>query len=64
MDETYFRLAVYFPLKDQWMRDRLPEELRKPSSTFYWELQKVDMEDELLGYRLSWFIQIGGFLIQ
>jgi len=55
--ETYSRLAVYFPLEDQWMRDRLPEELRKPSSNFYWELQEVHMDDDLLKYRPLWFSQ-------
>ncbi|MDT4762575.1 glycosyl hydrolase [Sphaerochaeta sp. PS] len=53
--ETYSRLAVYFPLEDQWMKDRLPEELRKPSSNFYWELQEVHMDEELLKYRPLWF---------
>ena len=46
--ETYSRLAVYFSLEDQWMRDKLPEELRKPSSNFYWELQEVHMDEALL----------------
>ncbi len=53
--ETYSRLAVYFPLEDQWKKDRLPEELRKPSSNFYWELQEVHMDDDLLKYRPLWF---------
>ena len=53
--ETYSRLAVYFPLEDQWMKGRLPEELRKPSSNFYWELQEVHMDDALLKYRPLWF---------
>ena len=55
--ETYSRLAVYFPLEDRWMKDRLPKELRKPSSNFYWELQEVHMEEELLKYRPLWFSQ-------
>ncbi|NBK26331.1 MAG: hypothetical protein EOM68_30510, partial [Spirochaetia bacterium] len=53
--ETYSRLAVYFPLEDQWMRGRLPQALRKPSSNFHWELQEVHMDDDLLKYRPLWF---------
>ena len=53
--ETYSNLAVYFPLEDQWMHDELPEELKKPSSNFYWELQAVHMQDALSAYRPLWF---------
>lgn len=53
--ETYSKLAVYFPLEDQWMKNELPEELRKPSSNFYWELQEVHLDDDLLKYRPLWF---------
>ena len=58
-NEPYSRLAVYFPLEDQWMRDRLPEELRKPTSNFYWELQEVHIDDALLKYRLCGFQKSG-----
>ncbi|MFA6784053.1 MAG: hypothetical protein WCR13_04100 [Sphaerochaeta sp.] len=53
--KTYSSLAVYFPLEDQWMRDELPEEMKKPSSNFYWELQEVHMQETLSAYRPLWF---------
>ena len=46
---------MYFPLEDQWMRGELPEEMQKPSSRYYWELQEVHMADELLPWRPLWF---------
>ena len=52
---TYSRMAVYFPLEDQWMLGALPEELEKPSSHYYWELQELHIPDELLPWRPLWF---------
>jgi len=51
---TCSRLAVLFPLEDQWMRDQLPPELEKPSSRHHWELQEVRMPDELMPWRPLW----------
>jgi hypothetical protein len=48
-------MAVYLPLEDQWMLDVLPQELIKPSSHYYWELQEMHMSDALLPYRPLWF---------
>jgi len=53
--ETVSNMAVYLPLEDQWMRDRLPDDLLKPSSSWYWELQELHIQDHLLPYRPLWF---------
>lgn len=53
--KTVSRLAVYLPIEDQWMRDELPENLKKPSSNWYWELQELSMDQQLLPYRPLWF---------
>src|SRR5262249_32863080 len=34
------RLAVYLPLEDNRMRDRLPRALRTPAAQYYWELRQ------------------------
>jgi len=52
---TCSKMAVYFPLEDQWMRDLLPAELEKPSSRYWWEMQELHMADELLPWRPLWF---------
>jgi hypothetical protein len=51
---TYSDVAVYLPLEDNWMRGRLPAELRRPSAEWYWELQYERFPDELLGFRPLW----------
>jgi hypothetical protein len=53
--QTVSRLTILLPLEDQWMDDELPEHLRKPSSQYWWELQELDIPDELLPYRPLWF---------
>jgi hypothetical protein len=53
--KTYSKMAVYLPLEDQWMLDVLPQDLIKPSSHYYWELQEMHMSDALLAYRPLWF---------
>jgi len=53
--ETYSKMAVYFPIEDQWMRDELPQELVKPSSHYYWEFQETHIADDLLPWRPLWF---------
>ena len=53
--ETVSRLSLLLPLEDQWMRDELPQELQKPSSKFWWELQELKISDDLLAYRPLWF---------
>ncbi len=53
--ESVSRLAVYLPLEDQWMRDEVPDTLKKPSSNWHWELQELKMDYDLLPYRPLWF---------
>ncbi len=53
--ETYSKMAVYFPVEDQWMKDVLPQELVKPSSNYFWEFQETHISDDLLPWRPLWF---------
>lgn len=55
LGESVSELAVYLPLEDQWMKDELPEELKKPSSAWYWELQELKPDPMLQPYRPLWF---------
>ena len=52
--KTYSNVAVYLPLEDNWMLDRLPEEYDRPSAFFYWELQYQRSPEELRGYHPLW----------
>ncbi len=61
--ESVSTLAILLPLEDQWMADELPDELKKPSSHYYWELQELDIPEALSPYRPllfspSWLDQI------
>jgi hypothetical protein len=47
-------VAVYLPLEDNWMRGRLPPDLRRPSAESYWELQYERFPEELAGFRPLW----------
>ncbi|MBI4882165.1 MAG: hypothetical protein HY812_21265 [Planctomycetes bacterium] len=47
-------LAVYLPLEDAWMQDRLPEEQRRPSAEYHWEMQYQRFPAETVGYRPTW----------
>lgn len=49
--ESVSTLAVLLPLEDQWMADELPDELKKPSSNYYWELQEFEIPESLSPYR-------------
>ena len=51
---TYAGLAVYLPLEDNWMRDRLPRELRTPAAQFYWELRQEVVPEEAEPYGPLW----------
>jgi hypothetical protein len=50
-------LAVYLPLEDNRMRDRLPEALRRPSADFHWELQHQRFPEGTAGYRPLWITE-------
>jgi len=53
--ETVSNLSILLPLEDQWMLDELPEELQKPSSRYWWELQELEIPLSLMRYRPLWF---------
>jgi hypothetical protein len=51
---TCSRLAVYLPLEDNRMRDRLPHELRTPAAHSYWELRQEVVPEEVEPYHPLW----------
>ena len=51
---TYSRLAVFLPLEDNRMRDRLPPALRTPAAHSYWELRYEAVPAETEGYLPLW----------
>lgn len=51
---TVSRLAVYLPLEDNRMLDRLPESLRRPSAEYHGELQHQRFPEGTAGYRPLW----------
>jgi len=53
--ESVSNLSVYLPLEDQWMKEELPDALKKPSSHWFWELQELKMNPNLFPYRPLWF---------
>ena len=57
---TYSRLAVYLPIEDNRMRDRLPRALRTPAAQYYWELRQEAVPREAEPYHPLWII--GAFL--
>lgn len=50
----YTDLAVYLPLEDNWMRHELPEDQRRPSAVYHWELQYERFPEAVRGYRPTW----------
>jgi hypothetical protein len=54
---TLTNLAVYLPLEDNRMRDRLPEPLRRPSAEYWWELQHQRFPKGTAAYRPLWVTQ-------
>ncbi len=51
---TYTNIAVYLPLEDNWMKNRLPKKIERPSAFYYWELQYQRFPEELQGYHPLW----------
>jgi hypothetical protein len=51
---AYSDVAVYLPLEDNWMLDRLPAELKRPSAEWFWELQYQRFPADLIGFRPLW----------
>jgi hypothetical protein len=50
----YTDVAVYLPLEDKRMLDKLPEERLKPSGEYHWELHHLRFPAELDGYHPTW----------
>ena len=50
----YTDVAVYLPLEDNRMLDKLPEEHLKPSGEYHWELHDLRFPAELDGYHPTW----------
>ena len=51
---AYSDVAVYLPLEDNWMKGMLPQEVRRPSALYHWELQYQRMPPELQGHHPLW----------
>lgn len=51
---TYAGLAVYLPVEDNRMRDRLPPSLRTPAAHSYWELRQEVVPEEAEPYGPLW----------
>jgi hypothetical protein len=50
----YTDVAIYLPLEDRRMLNKLPEHLRKPSGEYHWELHDLRFPAELEGYQPTW----------
>ncbi len=51
---TCSQLALYLPLEDNWMRDRIAPEDRTPGANFHWELRHVVPPVETQGFQPLW----------
>ncbi|MBN1233771.1 MAG: hypothetical protein JXA60_10500 [Candidatus Coatesbacteria bacterium] len=51
---TYSQTGVYLPLEDNWMLNELPDNMKKISAKYYWELQHLKFPEELYGYQPIW----------
>lgn len=52
--KSWFGCACYLPMEDNWMAGEVPQELRRPSAQYFWELHYQRFPDELLPYRPCW----------
>lgn len=52
--ETRSDVAALLPLEDAWMLDELPEDRRKPSARYHWELHDVRPARELKPHNPLW----------
>jgi hypothetical protein len=50
----YTNLAVYLPIEDALLQDRIPEDRRTPGATFEWELRGARVPAETEGYHPLW----------
>ena len=51
---TYAKLAVYLPIEDNRMRDRLPLSMRTPAARYYWELRQEVVPEEAEPFHPLW----------
>ena len=51
---TFSDLAVYFPLEDAWMADKIPHEARTPGAVSKWEMRHADMPLAIRGFNPLW----------
>jgi len=52
--ESFSDIAVYLPLEDMWMKNRLSIDLRQPGATYYWEMRNVSLPKILKGHHPLW----------
>ncbi len=51
---SYSRLAVYVPLEDTLRQGELPDELKRPSAKYPWEMHYLHFPEETCGFRPFW----------
>jgi hypothetical protein len=51
---TYTDIAVYLPREDNWMRGEVPEDKKRPSARYYWEMQHERMPEETRPFHPLW----------
>ena len=55
MGKAYSDVAVYLPLEDTWMLNRLPANSNlPPDANYHWELRYIKFPSELSGYHPTW----------
>jgi len=52
--KTYSDVAVYLPIEDTRMLNRLPKKMEKPSAFYHWEMHYTKIPAELKGYHPLW----------
>jgi hypothetical protein len=52
--QSYFDCACYLPMEDNWMKGEVPQELRRPSAQYHWELHYQRFPEEFNGFRPCW----------
>jgi hypothetical protein len=52
--KSFGDIAIYLPLEDMWMKDRLSNDLRQPGATYHWEMRYVHMPKILKGHHPLW----------
>lgn len=47
-------IAVYLPIEDMQIKDRVPKEKQKPSSLYHWEMHDIRWPEHINGYHPTW----------